>query len=103
MRTACWPYLPGGSAPEGGLLLRGLSAPRGLSGPGGCLLLGGSAIQQALRQTPPVNRMTDRQVQKHNLRKLRLRAVIISGQSTLNLLIKILNLIGRFGPIAMMS
>ena len=43
------------------------SMQRGVSAPGGCLLLGGvcygGVSQHALRQTPPtVNRMTDRQV-----------------------------------------
>ena len=70
------------SAP-GGSATRGVSGPGGgMSGPGGCLLLGGSASggyllpgvcilgvsapggggvsQHALRQTPPVNRMTHR-------------------------------------------
>ena len=69
--AAHWPYarvcfLLGGLL-GGGLLLWGVP------GPGGCLLLGGGCLvpggsapggrvvsQQALRQTPPVNRMTDR-------------------------------------------
>ena len=52
------------SAP-GGCLLLGVSAPRGVSAPGGsapgggCLLPGGLVSQHALRQTPPVNRMTN--------------------------------------------
>ena len=39
--AARWPY-PGVCFPGGGVcLLRGVSAPRGVSGPGGCLVLGG--------------------------------------------------------------
>ena len=62
----------------GGVSARGegekrVSAPRGVSAPGGCLLLDGCLLpggggvpcfrggvsQHALRQTPPVNRITD--------------------------------------------
>ena len=43
----------------------GVPGPRGVPGPGGCLILGGAwsqgvVFQHALRQIPPVNRMTDR-------------------------------------------
>ena len=34
----------------------------GVPGPGGWVSSGGRGIQHALRQTPPVDRMTDRQV-----------------------------------------
>ena len=67
---------PGGSALGG--CLRGVSAPGGYAPGGWCLLLGGLsalggllpggvcswgvASQHALRETPPVNRMNDRQV-----------------------------------------
>ena len=49
----------------GCLVLGGVPAPGGVPGPGGCLLRGGDwcwgvVSQHALRQTPPVNRMTDR-------------------------------------------
>ena len=61
---------PGGvSAPEGmsamggvcyrGVWSRGVSA-LGVVCSGGCLLPGGVVSQHALRQNPPVNRMTDR-------------------------------------------
>ena len=87
----------------GRCLLWGVSAPgEGVCSWGGCLLPaggddcsqgvrvsalggvcseGGAVSWYALRQTPPtpVNRMTDRQVQKkHNLRKLHLQAVNIA-------------------------
>ena len=52
---------PGGSAKRRGLLQRGL------------LQVGG--IPACTEADPPVDRMTDRQVLKHNLRKLRLWAV----------------------------
>ena len=58
---------PGGSAPMG------VSALGGVCFQGG-VYLGGLLSQHALRQTPL---WTDRHLQKHNLRKLRLRAVMI--------------------------
>ena len=55
--TVCRSLLPGGggSAPGG----REVSAPRGGSAPGGGVCLGVVVSQHALRQTPPVNRITD--------------------------------------------
>ena len=54
----------------------------GVSAPvGGCLLLWGSAIPACTEADPPVNRMTDRQVKKHNLLKLHLPSVIILPRS----------------------
>ena len=70
---ACWPYLPACTAVGWGYLLlggclllghsapSGVSAPRGVPAPGGCLpLVLGGVSQYAVRQTPSVNRMTDR-------------------------------------------
>ena len=60
--------LPAGGSPcQGGLPARGVSLPGGLPA-GGCLLPGGLLC----RETPL---WTDRHLLKHNLRKLRLRAV----------------------------
>ena len=64
--------LLGGVCSCGGVCSWGVSAPRGVSasGPRGCV------TQHAMGQTPPPL-WTDRHLWKHNLRKLRLRAVII--------------------------
>ena len=68
--TVCWRLLPGGvsapggSAPWGGVWSGGVCSWGGLvrgvcSGEGGCLLHGGVVSQHALRQTPPMDRITD--------------------------------------------
>ena len=72
----------------GGVCSGGVSAPGGVSTLGGVCCWGVSALGVSAQRgcipacteadTPPVNRMTDRQVQKQYLRKLRLRAVIIA-------------------------
>ena len=86
---ACCPYLPACTAPGGGSARGGVHA----SGPGGACLWsrGGACLwsrggclplvpegvgvsQHAMRQTPPPL-WTERHLQKHNLRKLRLRVV----------------------------
>ena len=61
---ACWPYLLACTA-QGGLLARGVCLARGglpcqggSALPGGLLAGGGWVSQHALRQTPPVNRIT---------------------------------------------
>ena len=77
-------HCTGGMSNPGGCLLLGVCALLGGLLGGWCLLLGGlflggglliSAIPTCTEADPPVNRMTDRQVLKHNLCKLRLRAV----------------------------
>ena len=68
---------PGGA---GCLLLGGVSVPGG-SAPGGCLLRGvGVVSQHALRQTPLVNRMTDR-CKNITLATTSLRPVIIESNT----------------------
>ena len=42
------------------LVLGGVPGSREVSGPGGVLVLGSVVSQHALRQIPPVNRMTNR-------------------------------------------
>ena len=89
---SCWLYLPACtahgevSAPGGvcswgrGVCSQGgCVCSQGCLLPVGCLLLGGGASIQPCTEANPhstVNRMTNRQVSKHNLHKLRLRAII---------------------------
>ena len=82
-------HCAGGVSASGGCLLRGgcLLPGEAVCFPGGCLLLGGVSAsgggaacfqgvsQHALRQTPPVNRITD-SCKNITFPQLRLRAVI---------------------------
>ena len=63
-----------GSVPARGVYLPGECTCQGVYLPGGCTCPEGGGYLP--RYFPPVNRMTDRQVSKHNLRKLHLRAVM---------------------------
>ena len=64
---------------QGGLCIWGC-APRGYAPGKGWYAPGGGIVvsHHALSHTPPVNRMTDRHVLKHNLPKIRLRALKIT-------------------------
>ena len=78
--TACCSLLPGGVLPGlGGVCLvpGGFSRPGGggLPGRGGSAWSGGMVSQHALRQTPPVNRMTNR-LKNITLARTSLRPVI---------------------------
>ena len=61
MRTArLLPVSPSMHYSGGGVCSLGVSGPGGVWSQGGCLVQGGVVSQHALRQTPPVKRMTDR-------------------------------------------
>ena len=91
--NSCWPYpsmhCSGGCLPPGGVPAWGVPAllPRGVSAQGmclprGCACPGGACPGGCLPSIPcngadPPPPWTDRHLWKHNLRKLRLRAVIM--------------------------